>query len=199
MTALSIFAKPPRPGLVKTRLISDLGADGATRVYRHLLTHALRIARESELDHSVFLSEASDDELFQSRICRLQQGADLGARMLDAFQQMLTQDNGGAIIVGSDCLDLTVEHIRLAAQALIEHDLVLVPAIDGGYVLIGCRRVEAVLFDQVRWSSAQVLSQTVANAKRLGYSVHLLETVRDVDTLEDMEHYPELLELISPG
>ena len=195
MIAVGIFAKPPRPGQVKTRLIPDLGADTATRIYRHCLEHALNVSRVSDLEHQLFLTEPSDDEIFLGEHYLLQQGDNLGLRMQNAFERLLA-DNEGAIIIGSDCVDLTSRHLHQAARSLDDHELVLLPAEDGGYALIGCSKFESELFSNVRWSSEQVLEQTLANAKILNYRVSLLETVRDIDTLHDLKHYPDLLELI---
>ena len=86
---------------------------------------------------------------------------------------------------------------RLAARALADHELVLLPAFDGGYALIGCREVDPALFDKLRWSTDQVYQQTLANAQQLNYRVKTLESVRDIDRLQDLEHYPELLSLIA--
>ena len=102
-----------------------------------------------------------------------------------------------AIIVGSDCLDLDTLHLQQAAQALADHELVLAPAIEGGFVLIGCRQADPQLFREVTWSSPEVLEQTLANARRLGYRTRLLEALRDIDTLQDVEHYPELLAMVA--
>ena len=197
MISVGIFAKPPCPGLVKTRLIPDIGADKATRVYRYCLEYTLEVARESGLEFQLYLSEASDDELLQDDEHFLQKGADLGARMFNAIKEMLTTSTDGAIIIGSDCLDISCNHLHQAAQALADHELVFLPAVDGGYALIGCTAIDPRLFHNVSWSSNQVLKQTLTNAERLGYRVSLLETVRDIDTLQDLEQYPELLALIA--
>ena len=199
MVSLAVFAKPPRAGLVKTRLIPDLGAENAARVYRHCLQHVLDVARKSGLDYRVYLSEPDDNPVFETHPVQYQSGNDLGERMYNALCEMLRSNSAGAIIVGSDCLDIEVGHLEAAAQALIDHELVLMPAFDGGYALIGCRVVDTALFEQVDWSTAEVLRQTTANANALGYRTRLLETVRDIDTLQDMEPYPELLSLIAPG
>jgi len=197
MTPVGIFAKPPQPGLVKTRLIPEIGPAKAASVYRFCLEYALELARHSGLDYQLYLSQDSDDELFQEEQYSMQKGRDLGARMLHAFTDLLAANSDGAIIIGSDCLDLTIGHLQAAAQALADHELVLLPAIDGGYALIGCTRVNPELFKDVAWSTEQVLAQTLANAERLNYRVSLLETVRDIDTLQDLEQYPELLALIT--
>ena len=197
MISVGIFAKPPYPGLVKTRLIPDIGADKAARVYRYCLEYTLEVARESGLEFQLYLSEACDDELLQDEEQFMQKGTDLGARMFNAIKDMLTKSTDGAIIIGSDCLDISSRHLLHAARALADHELVLLPAFDGGYALLACTNIDPWLFHNVSWSSDQVLKQTLANAERLNYRVSLLETVRDIDTLQDLEQYPELLALIA--
>jgi len=197
MTPVGIFAKPPQPGLVKTRLIPEIGPTKAARVYRFCLEYALELVRHSGLDYQLYLSQDSDDELFQEEQYSIQKGQGLGARMSNAFADMLASNADGAIIIGSDCLDLTTGHLQAAAQALADHELVLIPAVDGGYALIGCTEANPELFKSVSWSSDQVLEQTLVNAERLNYRVSLLETVRDIDTLQDLEQFPELLALIT--
>ena len=197
MIPVGIFAKPPLPGLVKTRLIIDLGSTKATRIYRHCLEHTLDVARRSGLDYQVYLSQEFDGEPFQEEQYSVQRGEDLGARMINAMRDLLAAGAPGAIIIGSDCLDLGTRHLQQAAQALSDHEIVLAPAADGGFALIGCREADPDLFRAVTWSTPRVLAQTMANAHRLRYRVSLLETLRDVDTLQDLEHYPQLLAMIA--
>ena len=197
MTALGIFAKPPVPGLVKTRLIADIGADKAAQVYRYCLEHSLDAASNSGLEYRLFLSEDSDDDCFADQSYSLQRGADLGARMQNALNSLLAENEYGAMIIGSDCLELGPRQLQAAARALNDHELVLQPAFDGGYALIACKRVEPALFSGIRWSSDEVLAQTLQRADALGLRVCLLETVRDIDRLQDLEHYPQLLALIA--
>ena len=197
MIPVGVFAKPPLPGLVKTRLMADIGAAKATRVYRYCLGYALDVARHSGLDYAVYLSQESDEAPFNEEQYRLQKGRNLGERMLNALQDMLDDGASAAIIIGSDCLDLGAQRLQQAAQALSSHELVLIPAVDGGFALIGCREADPELFRSVRWGTSRVLEQTLANAHRLRYRVSLLESVRDIDTLQDLEHYPELLALIA--
>jgi rSAM/selenodomain-associated transferase 1 len=197
MITVGIFARPPRPGTVKTRLIPDIGANKAARVYQYCLEHCIEVARQSGLDYRLYLSDTCDDELFQNEEHSLQKGDDLGARMFNALREMLADNPDGAIVIGSDCLDMSPRHLRQAAQALADHELVLLPAFDGGYALIGCTSAHPELFKAVSWSSSAVLQQTIDNARKLDYRVSLLETVRDIDTLQDLEHYPELLALIA--
>ncbi|MDH3387349.1 MAG: TIGR04282 family arsenosugar biosynthesis glycosyltransferase [Gammaproteobacteria bacterium] len=197
MIPVGIFAKPPYAGMVKTRLIPDIGATKAARVYRYCVEHTLDVARLSGLDYHVFLSEECDDRIFHEEQHSIQRGPDLGKRMLNALKELLAGNPDGALITGTDCLDLSAMHLRQAAQALANHELVLLPAADGGFALIGCTEANPALFRSVSWSSAKVLKQTLSNARKLNYRVSLLETVRDIDTLPDLEQYPELLALVA--
>jgi len=197
MISVGIFAKPPVPGAVKTRLIPDIGADKATRVYRYCLEYTLAVVKQSGLDYQLFVSEVSNDPLFHEEDYSLQKGDDLGARMFHAFQDLLLRGSDGALIIGTDCLDITSMHLQEAARSLSDHELVLIPAFDGGYALIGCTTIDPSLFDKVRWSSDQVFQQTVDNADRLNYRIKSHESIRDIDSLQDLEHYPELLALIA--
>jgi hypothetical protein len=197
LITVGIFARPPLPGTVKTRLIPDIGAHKATLVYRYCLEYTLAVVRQSGLDYQLFLTAESDDALFEGEPYRLQKGADLGERMQHGLQDLLERDSDGALIIGTDCLDLTSMHLLKAARALADHELVLLPAIDGGYALIGCSATDSTLFKSVRWSSDRVYRQTLANAEKLNYRVSSLESVRDIDTLQDLEHYPELLALVT--
>jgi rSAM/selenodomain-associated transferase 1 len=129
--------------------------------------------------------------------CYTQQGLGLGARMLFAIESQLSLQPGETVVlIGSDCLDLNQNHFDLAFIALATNDIVLLPTFDGGFALIGCRVIDPLLFANVEWSTSQVLAKTLANAKKLNYQVHLLEMVRDIDTLSDLGHYSELLSII---
>ncbi len=197
---IQLFAKPPVAGRVKIRLIPDLGQSLATDIYRYCLDYALRLVRETTIDYQIWLSEDSHDSLFVGESYYLQQGADLGSRMLSAIQSHLqreTTEASAVILIGSDCLDLTHAHLQQAIDSLDSHDMVLLPTFDGGYALIGCRRIDARLFADVEWGQSKVLQQTLENAHSLNYQVSVLETVRDIDTLQDVNHYAELRSLIS--
>ena len=197
MISVGIFAKPPIPGGVKTRLIPDIGAAKAARVYRYCLEYTLAVVKQSGLDYQLFISEASDEPIFQQEDYRLQKGEDLGARMFHAFQDLLNRGTDGALIIGTDCLDLTSMHLQEAARSLSDHEVVIIPAFDGGYALIGCTTIDPSLFDEIRWSTDQVYRQTMVNVERLNYRSRSLESVRDIDSLQDLEHYPDLLALIA--
>ncbi len=197
MPLIQVFARPPVAGKVKTRLIPDLGADKATDVYRYCLRQTLTLLNSSALDFEIWLSEAGVDPLFTQHSTQLQQGADLGARMYHALQHRLdSHQDDSVILIGTDCLDLNHNHFTASIDTLKTHDLVLLPCFDGGFAMIGCRRIEPLIFAGVEWGSGQVLEKTLQNAKALDYKTAILETVRDIDTLSDLNHYPALRKLV---
>lgn len=189
--ALLIFVKNPRLGRVKTRLARELGDDEqALAIYRYLL----RLTREATenlpcrkvLFYSDFVEER-DEWSAQIFAKRTQCGADLGERMADAFRQTLHRDGiERAVIIGSDCPDLSPELLTNAFVALETHDFVLGPARDGGYYLLGMKWLEEKIFQNKRWSTATVLAETLDDLRRLGNSVHLLPVLSDVDTAADL-------------
>jgi len=200
MALIQIFAKPPVEGNVKTRLIADLGVSVATDIYRYCLGYTLNLVRQSGFDYQIWLSEESSDTIFQGEAYQLQRGAGLGSRMLQAIDQSLERSESGirkVILIGSDCLDLTVDHFRQAIDALGNHDIVLLPTLDGGFALIACRKIDPQLFSEVKWGGSRVFEQTLGNARTLDYRVSILETIRDIDTLQDVNHYAELKSLVS--
>ena len=199
MALILIFAKPPVKGKVKTRLIPDLGESAATEIYRYCLGYTLDLVRQSGLDYQIWLSGDSSDPIFQGEAYSLQQGVDLGSRMLQAISSQLQQQTSEmpkVILIGSDCLDMTIDHLQQAAEALCSHDIALMPALDGGYALIACRKIESQLFTNIEWGTGSVFEQTLKNARALNYQVSILETIRDIDTLQDVNHYAELKSLI---
>src|SRR6267154_1329728 len=119
-----------------------------------------------------------------------QRGSDLGQRMAHAFAHVLGRSDasGRCVLVGSDCPAQTVQDLEQAAGALDAHDLVLQPAQDGGYVLIGLRSVRPELFEAIAWGSDRVLDQTVQRAASLGLTLWRLRTVPDLDTEADLQH-----------
>lgn len=197
MRIIQVFAKPPQPGKVKTRLIADLGAGIATDIYSFCLSYTLKLVQASSYAYQLWLSEQSSSEIFQTEDYHLQSGDNLGARMYNALaSQLQTSIDAKVVLIGSDCLDMRQDHFKKVFAALDNYDIVLLPAVDGGFALIGCKRIDTRLFAEVEWGGSQVLQQTLANAKLLDFSVFQLETVRDVDTLDDLKHYPELLNII---
>jgi len=196
-TLLQLFAKPPIEGQVKTRLIPAIGAAKATAVYRHCLAANIRLLKKTGFDYQIWLTEPSDDELFHHQPIAYQQGPDLGARMLHALQQALASEYDKVILIGSDCLDLSSNILHRVCDKLAQHELVLIPALDGGYVLIAARHsIHQTLFDAIDWSSEYVLTQTLERAMRAGIDTLVLNPLRDIDRVEDLQHYASLTELL---
>ena len=191
-TAVIVFAKAPAPGAVKTRLIPLLGAEGAAALHARLLRQTLETARAASfLRIELHGTPDINDPFF--RFCAAhfavalaaQAGGDLGARMLAAFVSALAA-HPQALLLGSDCPALTARHLRQADRALRDGaDAVFVPCEDGGYALIGLRRVDARLFDGVAWGGENVMADTRARLNGLGWRWRELETLWDVDRPED--------------
>ena len=191
-TAAIIFARAPRPGAVKTRLIPLLGAGGAAELHARLVKQTLETARAASF-RRIELHGTPDinDPFFRfcaghfSVALAAQAGGDLGARMLAAFASALAT-HPRVLLLGSDCPALAASHLRQADRALREGaDAVLVPCEDGGYALIGLRRVDARLFDGIAWSSENVMAETRKRLTGLGWHWRELETLWDIDRPED--------------
>jgi rSAM/selenodomain-associated transferase 1 len=179
-----VFARAPLAGQVKTRLAPRLGAPRAARLHTELIFAALRTARAARCG-PVELHITRRHALFPR--AKLQRGRDLGARMHHALRNALRRHRA-AILIGSDCPSLMPGDLRRARRLLQgAADVVLAPAEDGGYALIGARRIAPQVFSDVRWGGAAVLAQTVANLTRARLELRLLRTVWDVDRPEDLE------------
>lgn len=173
-TRVVVFAREPRAGRVKTRLIPLLGAHGAARLHARLLRRALALAKDARMGP------------VEHWTTRRQRGADLGARMLHAFTRSLRRAER-VILIGSDCPVLRARDLRLAARWLAGGaDAVFAPAEDGGYALVALRRVSPRLFEGVEWGGAQVMAQTRARLAALGWRWRELPEVWDVDRPEDV-------------
>jgi len=188
-TALIVFARAPEPGRVKTRLVPLLGEKGAARLHARLVARALETARASGLGSiDLYCSPRIGGDYFRKMQKRFnvrlssQGRGDLGERMYRAFRS-----HSPAVLIGSDCPALRPADLRAAARALREGaDAVLAPAEDGGYALIGLRRVSRRLFDGIAWGRPQVLAQTRRRLRALGWRWKELRTLWDVDRPEDV-------------
>ncbi|HEY3073879.1 MAG TPA: TIGR04282 family arsenosugar biosynthesis glycosyltransferase [Burkholderiales bacterium] len=183
-----VFARAPLAGRVKTRLAPRLGAAGAARLHARLIRTAVRTALGAHCG-PVELHATVRHRLFGTlnvRV-RLQRGRDLGERMHHALRGALRRHRT-AILIGADCPSLTPADLRRAVRLLQgDADLVLAPAEDGGYALIGARRVSPAVFASVEWGRPQVLAKTIENMARARLKHRLLRTVWDVDRPEDLE------------
>lgn len=191
---LIIFTRYPDPGKAKTRLIPALGPDGAADLHRQMAEHTLAQARslatsrpvQLEVQFPVGAPERMQTWLGSDIPYRRQQGDDLGDRMAHAFETAFQAGNTSVIIIGTDCPDLDAMLLQKAFQELQQHDLVLGPAVDGGYYLIGLRQPVPELFGGIAWSTDAVLRQTLASADRLALKSSLLPMLADVDYPDDL-------------
>jgi len=188
---LVVFAKAPRMGRVKTRLARDIGGVRAWGFYRHALSRlVLRLA--SDTRWQTYLAVAPDTScedtgIWPEGVSRFRQGrGDLGDRMHRAFVRM---PPGPVVIIGADIPDIQPRHIQNAFRTLGDHDAVFGPADDGGYWLVGQKRLPKTraIFSDVRWSGPHALEDTCANLSnaRIGY----LETLIDVDDGDDFRRW----------
>lgn len=185
--ALLIFIKNPIKGVVKTRLAKTVGADKALEIYKALLAHTRSVALAVETNRLLFYHQYIPEKDDWSNLDfnkQLQSSGDLGQRMLLAFQQAFAHHDK-VIIIGSDCPTLTPKILQAGFTALDTHDFVVGPAEDGGYYLLGMNSLEPILFENMEWSTDQVLSTTLSRIRGLKKSVCLLPTLNDVDTEED--------------
>jgi hypothetical protein len=189
---LLVFSKAPLPGQVKTRLIPLLGSDGAAALYRQLLEDTLARMTEGGLcPVELYCDPDPEHEFF--RLCRQrypvtlypQSGGGLGERMSQALHDCL-QRAAAVVLVGADCPTLSAGDVEATLTALSRgRDVVLGPALDGGYYLIGLHTHQAGIFTDIPWGSADVLSRTLQQVARLGLRCHLLPPRADLDTPAD--------------
>jgi rSAM/selenodomain-associated transferase 1 len=191
---LIVFTRYPEPGKTKTRLIPALGAQEAATLHRQMTEHTLskvtQIQSQSPLSIEVHFTGGNlalmQAWLGSNIVYRHQGPGDLGSRMTRSHQSAVRAGIERVAIVGTDCPGLNAELILEAFQQLHSHDLVLGPAMDGGYYLIGLRCFIPALFSGINWGTAEVLQQTVHIANKLDLSVAYLTQLADVDRPEDL-------------
>lgn len=189
--ALIIFIKNPVKGKVKTRIAQTAGEDAAHAIYLALMEHTRFITSKVNADRLLFYSDAIqwDDpwsaEQFQKH---LQQGYSLGDRICHAFENAFSRYRR-VVIIGSDCPGLSSGIIQQAFELLREAPMVLGPALDGGYYLLGLQEHTPCLFEDIDWGTPSVLEQTLAKGARRGISPRLLPILPDIDTEADWQQY----------
>ena len=190
---LIIFTRYPEPGLTKTRLIPTLGAKGAATLQQQMTEYTLSKVRELQtrpLSLEVRFTGGSltlmQDWLGTNIIYQAQGKGDLGERMARSLSVAFRAGMERVVIIGTDCPGLNASLLAKAFHQLRSHDLVLGPALDGGYYLVGLRCLILELFIDINWGTAEVLTQTVAIAKKLDVSVAYLPQLADVDRPEDL-------------
>ncbi|EEF61017.1 TIGR04282 family arsenosugar biosynthesis glycosyltransferase [Pedosphaera parvula] len=193
MSDLIIFLKTPKPGFVKTRLASTLGPEAACAAYCQLVETV--IDHVSELNQVVlcFTPDNAADQIMpwlRSGWALVPQGAgDLGKRLNRAFEAAFNSGKKRVVIIGSDCPDLSAQDIRDAWTALETHELVIGPANDGGYWLIGLSQTQPELFEDMAWSTNQVFLETMKRARKINLRVKVLRELADIDTEIDWSRF----------
>ncbi len=189
---LLVFVKRPRAGEVKTRLGRDLGPEDAAELYRAMAEQVLAATAPAPGGYAreVWFAPAGAARdiaaWLPGETRRAQAGGDLGRRMDGAFASAFARGATRAVLIGTDAPALDRDRVERALDALRHHDLVLGPATDGGYYLIGLGASRPGLFRGVAWSTPAVLQATLERAAALGLRAALLDELRDVDTLADL-------------
>jgi rSAM/selenodomain-associated transferase 1 len=193
---LTIFTRYPEPGLTKTRLISVLGEKGAAALQKDLTEKTIQemeqLVKTSTIE-PVICFDGGDLDIMQNwlgpdRVYKPQARGDLGEKLRKSFADAFSAGAQRVVTIGCDCPGLCREHISRAFDALYFNDLVLGPASDGGYYLIGIKYPLDALFEGISWGTDKVFEKTVSLAQHLGLSIEILEKLHDVDRPEDLRH-----------
>ncbi len=186
---LIIFYRNPQLGKVKTRLAKTLGDEKALVIYLHLSSHTRAITENLMVDKVIYYSNFVDTEdawtnsIFQKKV---QTGNDLGEKMQNAFATEFNNGYEKIIVIGTDCLELTNGIIQQGFDCLKKYDAVIGPAKDGGYYLLGMKKLAPELFINKKWSSDTVASDTINDLTRLGHNFTQLPQLSDVDEEQDL-------------
>lgn len=202
--AIVVYAKAPIEGYVKTRLCPPLTGDEAASLHGSLVMDLLECCQVVKgCDRILAGAPTGQHPFFKAMETRFQvklweqSGEDLGARMAKTFQDGLRSAYQALVIVGTDIPGISPQLLTQAVSVLQNHDVVLGPTLDGGYYLIGLRKPVPELFQHIPWSTSQVCALTEQKVKALGLSLARLPTLRDIDTIEDVQAF--IQELKRPG
>lgn len=193
-----IFARNPKLGKVKTRLAASIGDKMALKTYTLLLEHTAKVTHQVKCDKMVFYSEniEKNDLWIPYKFMKYKQAdGDLGQRMAHAFNHAFAVGYRKVILIGSDAYSLQSKHLETAFNALQNHDVVLGPATDGGYYLLGLKTIIPSIFKNKKWSESSVLEATLGDLKK--FNIHLIEPLNDIDTFEDLKKEPQLLKQLN--
>ena len=189
---LLIFTRNPELGKAKTRLAKTVGEETALEIYKFLLERTKNIATEvKSADKAVYYSvKIRENDIWDPNTFQKHQqfGEDLGIRMLNAFKNSFEAGYKKVMIIGSDLYDLTSEIIENAFDELDKNDVVIGPAEDGGYYLLGMNSLQENVFKNKEWGTETVRNDTLTDLK--DKEVFLLKELNDVDVFEDIEHHP---------
>jgi len=190
-----VFQKNAILGKVKTRLASGMGELRALEIYGHLIQLTYSALEDVPVPVWTYFSDYIQEPTHPSvEKSFVQEGQDLRERMANAFASSFESGMDKVVLIGTDCPTLQSQHLLQAFEALTNSDLVVGPATDGGYYLIGMKGRAAYLFEGITWSTSQVLSQTLNVASQHGLTTTLLHKLDDIDTQEDWQRYSNQFE-----
>jgi uncharacterized protein len=194
--ALIIMARPPLLGKVKTRLAAGVGEKNALIIYEKLLECTFSIAFLEGVDTFVFWSEPTDFQLPGSFQSDIQKGNDLGERMSHAFEKVFQQGYHQVVMIGTDCPDLSAPMLQHSFFEFEKCDVVIGPASDGGYYLIGMNAFHHTLLENMPWSTGQLMECSIIAARKSGLAFTTLSTLNDVDEVTDLpERYAQFISI----
>lgn len=185
-----VFVRNPELGKVKTRLAKTIGDVSALNIYKILLEHTEKTIRNLPGDKAIYYSEKiNNQDIWQNGLYQKHQqvGADLGLKMEQAFQKAFQNQYQKVVIIGSDLIDLKAKLILEAFKKLEKRDVVIGPAKDGGYYLLGMKTLHSKVFNNKNWGTASVFNDTLKDLKN--FKIHQLEKLNDIDTFEDMQDH----------
>ena len=191
---LLIFTRNPELGKAKTRLAKTVGDETALEIYKFLLKRTRDVSAKVSSDKAVYYSvHIRENDIWDATIFQKYQqvGEDLGIRMLHAFKNGFEAGYEKVMIIGSDLYDLSAKNIENAFTALDENEVVLGPALDGGYYLLGMNSLHAAVFKNKEWGTATVRKDTLDDLK--DKKVKLLAVKNDIDVYEDILGIPEIM------
>jgi rSAM/selenodomain-associated transferase 1 len=186
---LIIFAKHTGLGTIKSRLARSVGDRNALAIYLELSRRIRQACTQLNCDIEIHYDPEVEyhDPWKEEKFAKFSQtGADIGQRMKNAFASGLGKGYKKACLIGTDIYGLSHDTLEAAFDALSGKDLVIGPALDGGYYLIGMKTPHPALFDDITWSTDQVLAESLERSRALNIDYALLEQLRDIDTLEDL-------------
>lgn len=204
-TAIFVFVRFPRPGKVKTRLSQSLGEKKTTWFYRLCADTILSEIRNlpENVEKYVFCADKNDEPEISRWVgpgfsIAIQEGEDLGQRLKNAFSSVFNSGMQKVIAVASDVPDLSTDIMNKSLQTLDNNDIVIGPCYDGGYYLLGMKRLQNHLFDGISWSTEHVYRQTIAAAKKHGLTAGQLQPLMDIDTEDDIYRWLQITESKQP-
>jgi uncharacterized protein len=196
---LGFFAKYPEPGKVKTRLAKEIGAERAAGFYRRIAEHVLKRTAPPDSGYLRIVFYTPDamrkrfEDWLPDEMLRVQRGSDVGERMAKALEEMFQMGAEKAVVVGADIPGLHRGIIDRAFGYLDSTDIVIGPAMDGGYYLIGMKCLHPDIFRDITWGTGEVFRKTALSIEKMGLRYRTVDTLFDVDGFEDYLRAEEIL------